>query len=382
MILISEDKHLRLDPEGRLFWQADATNPTPGVEAGRVVKGDALLSPKVEASGDIPVADLQSALDRAVHFALLPLFTLVGGEGFTEASKAIADKLQGALGILPREDLETLIAGLDEEGRKVLRARKVRMGPLLVFMPELNKPAAVNLRAFLLSVWHDKPLPAEKPNDGIVSFSVEGKEIDKEYYRSIGYPVYGPRSIRVDMLDRVVCAVYDGAKDGHFQAQHQMAEWLGSNIADLYAVLEAMGHSKTHDPLEEKIKADEAALASAEPVEEKPADKPAEEVAAETPATDKPADAPTAKPELATFKLKRGKATSSPKPAYKSPDKKKFEGAKDKRKAKGGKPKGPRKNDKGRPPREDTERVYSAKPKTLEESPFAILQQLKTGAKE
>lgn len=159
------------------------------------------------------------------------------------------------------------------------------MGPLLVFMPELNKPAAINLRAFLLSLWNDKPLPAEKPNDGIVSFSVEGKDIDKDYYRSIGYPVYGPRSIRVDMLDRVICAVYDGAKDGRFQARHEMAEWLGSNIADLYAVLEAMGHTKTHDPLEEKIKAEEAAAqdgdnsapAAEKPVEEQAADKPAGE---------------------------------------------------------------------------------------------------------
>lgn len=97
-----------MDPKGVLFWQAKH-EPTPGVEAGRVVKGDALLSPKVEAT-DRCGGQLQSALDRTIHFALLPLFTLVGGEGFTEAAKSIAEKLQGALGIIPREDLESLIA--------------------------------------------------------------------------------------------------------------------------------------------------------------------------------------------------------------------------------------------------------------------------------
>ena len=75
-------------------------------------------------------------------------------------------------------------------------------------------------------------LPAEVPADGIVSFSIKDKDVDADYYRAIGYPVYGPRAMRVDMLDRVVCAVYDGAKDGKFMAQHQMAEWLGSNIED------------------------------------------------------------------------------------------------------------------------------------------------------
>ena len=53
------------------------------------------------------------------------------------------------------------------------------------------------------------------------------------------------------MLDRVICAVYDAAKEGKFQAPHQMAEWLGSNITDLYAVLEAMGHTKIYDPADE-----------------------------------------------------------------------------------------------------------------------------------
>src|SRR5690606_14147693 len=110
-----------------------------------------------------------------------------------------------------------------------------------------------------------KELPAETPKDGMVSFSVADKTVDADYYRSIGYPVYGPRSIRVDMLDRVVCAVYDSAKDGKFQAQHKMAEWLGCNILDLYAVLEAMGHKIIHDPAAEKAK-DESPLNALEAI--------------------------------------------------------------------------------------------------------------------
>lgn len=376
MILISQDKHLRMDAEGRLFWQPDVTNPLPGSEVGRVVKGDGLLSPRIETTSTEPVQD---AFAKALCDALAPLFALTDGDGFTDPAKTICERLQNALGILPRDALDDVIGALDEEGRKALRARKVRMGPLLVFLPDLNKPAAVALRAFLLSLWNGKSLPAEKPNDGMVSFSVEGKDVDPDYYRSIGYPVYGPRAIRVDMLDRVICAVYDGAKDGKFQAQHQMAEWLGSNINDLYAVLEAMGHTKMNDPIAEKVEAEEKATEAAAPAAE---EKPAEDAAA-TAAAAQPV--PQAKPELATFRLKRGKASAAKKefkPREKR-EKKEFKNADkpkrdDKPRHKGGKKFDKDKRDK----RDNEDRVYSARPKVQEESPFAILQQLKSGSKE
>jgi ATP-dependent RNA helicase SUPV3L1/SUV3 len=413
MVLKSEDKQFKLADDGRILWQADATNPMPGQPIGAVKKGDQLLKPRAEMidSNLVDGADknavqekLQEWLERYVHFALEPLFRLTGGDDLTAQARGIAFQLQEGLGILPRVQLEDLIAGLDEEGRKALRARKVRMGPLLVFLPELNKPAAVRLRAQLLTLWQGKELPAEVPKDGIVSFTVTGKNIDADYYRSIGYPVYGPRSIRVDMLDRVVCAVYDSAKEGKFQAQHKMAEWLGSNILDLYAVLEAMGHKMIHDPAAEKAKEEGAVSPAAEqldaiaPVE--PAAAPEPEKAdsdAPVPAGGGPtmsamteaapaAPAEVKKPELATFRLKRGKADSAERPRpERAPKKEKTFSKADK------KPFGERKKDdkkfdrkKGGPKRDEREdrredRVYSSNPQKFEDSPFAVLQNLKLG---
>ena len=258
------------------------------------------------------------------------------------------------------KQLQDLINQMDEEKRATLRTKKIRFGPLIVFLPELNKPAAVRLRALLLMLWNDKPLPAEVPADGIVSFSVEGKDVDQNYYQSIGYPIYGPRSVRVDMLDRVVCAVYDAAKDGQFMAQHQMAEWLGSNIADLYAVLEAMGHAKISDPADEVKE------------EEKPeSDVKAEEAQGEETKKEQ------VKPDLAVFRLKKGKAIDS-KAATRSNDKlsdvKKFSSDKKKFKSKGKKAK-----DK----KPQGQRVYKAEAESNpEDNPFAILQQLKVSNKD
>jgi len=405
MVLKSEDKQFKLADDGQILWQADATNPLPGEPIGRIKKGDLLLKPRaemidsnlVDGQDKNAIAEkLQEWLERHIHFALEPLFRLTGGDDLTAQARGIAFQLQEGLGILPRAALEDLIAGLDEEGRKALRARKVRMGPLLVFLPELNKPAAVRLRAILLTLWQGKELPAELPKDGIVSFTVADKNIDADYYRSIGYPVYGPRSIRVDMLDRVVCAVYDGAKDGKFQAQHKMAEWLGSNILDLYAVLEAMGHKLIHDPaanpptvsfsgltgesMDPPIKsgADGVGVSESETGEASP-----NGIVEEA----KPVEA-KAKPELATFRLKRGKADAAERPrveraprkekSFSGADKKPFsERKKDDKKSFKGKKEG------GKPKREEksapADRTYTSNPDKFEDSPFAILQNLKLG---
>lgn len=394
MILKAEDKQLKLADDGQILWQQDASNPLPGEPIGRIKKGDQLLKPRAEVS-DSPLLEgkdkvligekLQEWLDRYIHFSLEPLFRLTGGDDLTAPARGIAFQLQESLGITPREKLEDLIKDLDEEGRKGLRARKVRMGPLLVFLPELNKPAAVRLRAILLTLWNGRDLPADVPKDGIVSFSVTDKQVDADYYRAIGYPVYGPRSIRVDMLDRVVCAVYDGAKDGKFQAEHKMAEWLGSNILDLYAVLEAMGHKMIHDPAVEKAKEETATAAAVEtpaPVTEEPK---AEGAAAVVEAPAAEAVQPKTKPLLATFRLKRGKANDAARPprpekkekTFTNKDKKPFgerkkDDEKSFKKKKGARPKDDRRDD-----RED--RVYSSVPDKFEDSPFAVLQNLKLG---
>jgi len=384
MILKAEDKQFKLADDGHVLWQQDITNPLPGDPVARILKGDAILKPRIvvlespflEGTDRNEVEKkLHDWLERHIHFTLEPLFRLTSGDDLTAQARGIAFQVQEALGIIPRADVEELIAALDENGRKALRARKLRMGPLLIFLPDLNKPAAVKMRAMLLTLWQDKPLPAVVPKDGIVSYSITGQEIDEAYFRAIGYPVYGPRAIRVDMLDRVVCAVYDNAKDGKFQAQHTMAEWLGSNILDLYAVLTAMGHTLIHDPAADKAKEESVESAVESPANDAPA--------AEVPPPEVPAV--KAKPVLATFRLKRGKANEASKPRPPRPDKKP-EQTTYKKEHKADKPrdKKPHKHksrdqDKQGKKEEREDRMYSAPAKEIADSPFAILQQLKQG---
>jgi ATP-dependent RNA helicase SUPV3L1/SUV3 len=97
------------------------------------------------------------------------------------------------------------------------------------------------------------------------------------------------------------------------------------------------------------------------------------------------------KPELATFRLKRGKADSAERPRSERAPKKEKNFSKADKKPFGERKKDDKKFDKkkggGKPRREDREdredrredRVYSSNPQKFEDSPFAVLQNLKLG---
>ncbi len=377
MIINSLDKQIILAENGNIMWQKDLTDPRPGEVFAQIKKGTEALNPDcalietdiLEGQDKDAVLEFtKSWLTRHIKTVLEPLFRLKDEDIAEGAPQEIANKIYNALGIMPREELQDLIGQMSEEGRNTLRAKKIRFGPIIVYLPELNKPAGVAMQALLLSLWEDKELPAQKPAEGIVSFSIEGKDINPDYYRAIGYPVFGPRSIRVDMLDRVICAVYDSADKGKFKAQHQMAEWLGCNIADLYAVLEAMGHRKIYDPADEPEKTDDKEKSIEDTAK---SDAPNDNKDAPT-EDQKPKD--PVKPELATFVLKSNK----PKPHSASQDNNKF-----KDKSFSSKPKKFDKKKSQKPQKQQGQRVFKAEAKTKpEDSPFAILEQLKSSGKD
>src|SRR5690606_38305485 len=144
----------------------------------------------------------------------------------------------------------------------------------LAFLPALVKPAAIKMRALLWGIWNEKPLPVVRPADGRVSEVVDSAAIDRAYYRMIGYPVFGPRAIRMDMLDRVVTDMYDTADKGVFEAKHKYAEWLGCNLDDLHAVLESMGHRRLKEAAAAEMVAAETADGEAPRPDEVPAPQP------------------------------------------------------------------------------------------------------------
>ena len=420
-ILKSPPLQFSLSDSAEILWQPKLGNPLPGIPVARIAKGEKALSPVVIVEENaVPVGADMGEFERffaeilrtKLASTLEPLVALEAAnsdESLPAPVREIIGYVYDAMGIVPRETLETVIALLDADGRRALRQKGISLGPVLVFMPALNKPAAVRLRALLWAVFHGISLPVAIPRDGVVSQKIEGMDIDPDFYRAIGYPVYGPRAIRIDMLDRLISAVYTVANKGIFEAQHQMAEWLGCGIQDLYAVLEAMGHHKISDPAEQAPAPVQAEIPVQDTPQTEASAAPAEPAAeqANTPQDSSPAPAPEekkpqTKPPLATFRLKRGKAFEDKKPTpQRTPrpprEKKEHEGQKnhkERRDFKNHKDKKERRDrderrfkkqehaQKNRGEGEDPNfRIVSSSgpaPKK-EDSPFAILESLKAG---
>lgn len=386
-MLQSKSSQFSLSPSGEILWQEKVNNPLPGVAVARLQKGGDALKPDValianEHTEKTDQAQLVNQLKLWVktHIAevLEPLANLevpAGVDVKDDAVSQIAQRVYEGLGIVPREALEDLIAQLTPETRADLRAKKIRLGPILAFIPALNKPAAVKLRAVLWSLYNGADLPAKTPADGIVSVRIEDERPNEEYYRAIGYPLYGGRAVRIDMLDRVISCVYDHADKGKFQARHEMAEWLGCSIEDLYKVLESMGHTKIYDPAEQTIEEDVQADAVQTSEEPEAKQEETEQTTTGSDAGEKSEEKPKdVKPELATFRLKKGKAfeKGGSKEGFKG--KKKFDHKKDQKNKKDFK----KKKDQKPKHKDNGPRVISVEAKKNEEdSPFAILQQLK-----
>lgn len=357
-----------LQDDGRIFWQEDATNPLPGDAVARLQKGDALLEPKISIldaenlEGDAKTRlqeTTENWLKAHIQTVLEPLVQLVsdpvpkeGEETITleGPAKGIAFQIHEALGVIDRSDIDDLIQDLTPDHRKALRRYGVRLGPVLCFQPALVKPAAIRLRALLWGLYYDRTLPVEQPDDGRVSVVIDPAKVDRKFYRSIGYPVFGNRAIRINMLDRVVTDVYDSADKGIFQAKHSYAEWLGCSLEDLYSILTSMGHYRLK---EETTDTDASTDVNAAP---------AEEQTDETTAADEAAA--QVKPELPNFRLKKGKLSEKPQRKPHPASKAQKQSKKPHKQAKGKKDSGAK--------------VYSAPAKEVDEdSPFAILQQLK-----
>ncbi len=368
-MLESKISQFSFSNEGQILWQEKLNNPLPGIAVATLEKGEHVLKPIIKViENELTAKHDQNALKNCLSLwmktylgeVLEPLVLLEIPNGVSvkdDAVSQIAAKIYDGLGIVKRSDIEDLIAQLTPETRGDLRAKKIRLGPVLAFIPALNKPAAVRLKALLWSIFNDGDLPVKVPADGIVSVKIEGENLNQQYYRSIGYPLYGGRAVRIDMLDRVINCIYDNASSGKFQARHEMAEWLGCSIEDLYKVIESMGHVKSYDPADNIV---EEAAAEEDVKEE----------------TTKEESTKDVKPELATFILRKGKAYGKAGAGNRgaNPKKKSFDSSKDSnkkqsknKKAHGKKPQKPR-----------DDRVMSVKAKVnADDSPFAILQQLK-----
>ena len=110
-----------------------------------------------------------------------------------------------ALGVLPRRQVADLVQKLDEDGKRQLAKAGVRIGVDMLFMPDLLKPAQIEITALLYSLYHGEFLkPGHHRQAAWLLIMLKGLAI------AIGKQQISPiggRVMRVDMAERLAAVI-------------------------------------------------------------------------------------------------------------------------------------------------------------------------------
>jgi ATP-dependent RNA helicase SUPV3L1/SUV3 len=264
-------------PDSQFVLTSDATIRWIGEPVAKIVAGDTVLRPRVRILADeqLTGAALEAAQVRLdlwtrthIERLLAPLFILGAAEDITGLARGIAYQLVEALGVLERSKVADDLKSLDQALRAVLRRHGVRFGAYHVYVPLLLKPGPRALAAQLWGLKHGGPdikgldelqrLAAS----GRTSFPVD-KEVQRSFYRTIGYRVCGERAVRVDILERLADLIRPalswrpgspsappaGAFEGNgFTVTQAMTSLTGSSGEDFASILRALGYRMEKRP--------------------------------------------------------------------------------------------------------------------------------------
>ncbi len=156
------------------------------------------------------------------------------------AARGLAYQLNEGLGLIATDAARAQITALTAADRKVLARAGVRLGRFHVFIAGGHSTAQLHLRARLWAAaegWEGKlPLPAR----GRVSMVVNAP-LPVAYYAAIGYPVFGPRAIRADIVERLAARARQLAVKGPFEIGAGLSSLAGCPPQALALVLAEMG---------------------------------------------------------------------------------------------------------------------------------------------
>lgn len=213
-----------------------------GRTVGVLVSGTSIALPDVRLEGGSDLgAGARSRLQRRVLAAARDAVNEIVGPAREAAAhrtatshlRGLVHRLEQGLGTMLAADLADVVACLSGEDRAALDAAGVVLGKVVVFVPSALRPEAVAARAALASAFHGVARGLGLPPRGAVSF-VPARGVEPRAYTAIGYPVFGARAIRADVLDRALTRV---AAANDVPSDATLASWLGVPARELRSVL-------------------------------------------------------------------------------------------------------------------------------------------------
>ncbi|MDC1117863.1 helicase-related protein [Alphaproteobacteria bacterium] len=286
----SADPAFRLGADGVVKWRE--------AEVARLVKGDALYVPRPElvSSDLLSIDQIQRMAQRLVSFTAAHVETILGrlivletpdaapvgdhkpktepksapvpidaagadapiddapvaeapaGDApqdtapisLSGAAKGIAFILYERLGSVPTAEIGHLIRAMQESDKPRLARLGLRFGVETVYMPELLKPAQIELRSLLFSLANGAFYEGAPPPAGRVAIDAIA-DVPDAYWLAVGYRRLGQRVMRVDMVERVAMLVRVAARQGKFKIAEDMMSLAGATREQMAQMLLDLG---------------------------------------------------------------------------------------------------------------------------------------------
>lgn len=234
-----------MDNKGQILWR----HGEDSFPIARFTKGAGFYQPNIlllhtdlleDAQNKTILTRLEAWFDEYRTKHLGPLLALKDADDLKGAAKGIAYQLYEQAGLLFRSDLVELLKTLEKEERPALSKLGVKLGAYYVYQRDILKPAALALKAMLWRLANNDTTEAPLPQAGNVSMAFpEGG--NREFYRQMGFPVFGGACVRVDMVERLNSAVFDAAVEGKYKFDPALASTIGVNVETVQAILVDLG---------------------------------------------------------------------------------------------------------------------------------------------
>ncbi|MDA9897305.1 helicase-related protein [Alphaproteobacteria bacterium] len=189
---------------------------------------------------DAPAADAAAADAPATDAPAADASQDLAPASLSGAAKGIAFILYERLGSVPTAEIGHLIRAMQESDKPRLARLGLRFGVETVYMPELLKPAQIELRSLLFSLANGAFYEGAPPPAGRVAIDAIA-DVPDAYWLAVGYRRLGQRVMRVDMVERVAMLVRVAARQGQFKIAEDMLSLAGATREQMALMLLDLG---------------------------------------------------------------------------------------------------------------------------------------------
>ena len=242
-LLEAPETDVRFEMDGAIRWQGQVIG---NLAAGRSPLRPQ-LRPKVSAElrGDLQarvVAELDRRLAKLIAEGLGAIGRLNAASddpGLSGAVRGVAYALAEAMGAVRLNQIESVVAPLQEADGKALARLRIRKGVEWLFLPELLRPRSRHAMAILARVWTGRPCPL--PPDGATTWR-DLPELSDETLAALGFARFGTLGLRLDVTERLAAQLRARGRESRlFDLPGDLAAAAGLKLDELVTVASGLG---------------------------------------------------------------------------------------------------------------------------------------------